>query len=143
MDYYTKIGLNHYDLNNIENYNYFERCIIRFNKIMDNQIDETVFLYMNPLISNETLSQTIDKCNIFTDYLKTKNSNFVVVYFILLHTNNEAITYNIHENITNKIIVIINCNKNFIDYGFLYNDYPKIINIVKEVVDNNNFIFNE
>jgi len=138
--YHLKIGLNHYDLKNAENYDYFKRCIDRFNNLLKLS-DNKIFIYMNPLISQDKLEETINSYNIFTNYFKTITNNFVIIYFILLHTNDNIGSYNIYNNDKNKLIVIINCNKNFIDYGFLYpergNIEPILMqNLLKDIIDN-------
>ena len=55
------------DLKNAENYDYFKRCIDRFNNLLKLS-DNKIFIYMNPLISQDKLEETINSYNIFTNY---------------------------------------------------------------------------
>lgn len=138
--YHLKIGLNHYDLKNTENYDYFKRCINRFNNLLQLS-DKKIFLYMNPLISYDKLDETINSYNIFTDYFNKITTNFVIIYFVLLKTNNDIGSYDIYNNNKNKLILIINCNKNFIDYENFYpekgnNELTLMENLLKDIINN-------
>lgn len=140
--YHTKIGLNHYNLNNKENYDYFIRCINRFNNLLQTS-DKKIFLYVNPIISNDEISNIINNINIFTNYFKTITTNFCIIYYILVYTENDNSSYYIYDNSENKLIIIINCNKKFIDYNsfsihFNSNEESDIIcNIINDIINNN------
>ena len=140
--YHTKIGLNHYDLNNKDNYDYFIRCVDRFNNLLENP-DKKIFLYLNPIISSDEISNTINNINIFSNYFKTITNNFCIIYYILVYTENNNSSFDIYDNSENKLIVIINCNKNFIDYYSFDISYHSntesdiICNIINDVINNN------
>lgn len=131
----------HRNILNINDYNYYKRCINRLYSLFDNEINK-YYLYINPLISIDDYN--LNKKNFFIDfdnfnkYILTKTKNIFGIYIILIKMNipNNGIVEKIKINFLNYDIILIYINNNFIDYNLFYgdniNELNEISNTLKE-----------
>lgn len=132
--YGYKLMMNHRYLKTDEDYQYYKRCIERWNTLMMSSSDEKVSLYVHPALSyDEYLEYQIGLFKEFTDfhqYMNTKTANFSSIFIVPVRTDKMyPITKHV-EHVVEKIqvesgdsaihVYILWCNRDFIDAGEIF-----------------------
>ena len=120
----TSCGHKLYDLNmfnhhnpkdNLENYDYFTRCIDRFKKLLSSSINKLFIIsYINESISN--FNKIIDEVCELNEYLKTRTVNFYLFVIISIQNNIRCHDITLHDNI--RFLLFFTISKS--DGGFFY-----------------------
>ena len=133
--YHDKLALNHYDMSNKENKEYFERCIERLYDILKSEIMK-YYIYINPIIGvKDNIDILIYQFDNFSKYIKTKTKNIFGIYIIIIY-NNENKNIKIVEK-EDYVIYQIYTKSNYIDYAHIANneiEYNEICKIIKNIL---------
>jgi len=85
--YMWNLAMNHHNIKEQKDYEYYTRCVRRFQDLLKNPIKK-VFVHIAPAFKFDTYEQI--KSQIFTEivnfdeFMKTKNQNICGLYFILI-----------------------------------------------------------
>jgi hypothetical protein len=148
--YSYNLAMNHKNIFQEEDLNYYKRCIDRFNKVINNK-DPKMYLYIHPTIEiqqyNWSKDELINKFLSFQTYMSSLNvESFIKGLFILVVRTNfdHPVTNhipNIIENINKNgycSIYILYTHKNFVDGGEIFMqqntelETSSLINLVSE-----------
>jgi hypothetical protein len=138
--YNFKLGLNHRNLINKNDYEYYQRCINRLYELFEKDIQK-YYLYFHPIIGpNDFLNNKeniLDDFDNFNEYIIKKTKNIFGIYFILIR-NNENIKSIKFKETQNYNVFIIYCNDNFIDAGTPFTgdnhiEQEEILSILKNI----------
>jgi hypothetical protein len=138
--YHYKLGLNHHNLNNTNDFDYYQRCITRLYELFETDIQK-YYLYFHPIIgindfqnNKETI---LNDFNNFNQYITGKTKNIFGIYFILIKHPENIKSIKLIETL-NYNVFILYCNNDFLDYGetFAGNyhiEYEKVLSILKNI----------
>ena len=117
------LALTHHDMNNEDNKKYFERCVKRFQNILELP-QKKFYLYVNPLIGNNEFEMTSANILVqfirFTEFMEscTKNS-FGIYFFVVRNHDKRGIVETMYET-DSMVVYIMNCNNELIDGGGVF-----------------------
>ena len=121
--YGMKLALTHHDMRIDKNRAYFERCIERFNNILESS-RQKFYLYVTPIMGlkdyKQNVGQLLHNCVAFTEYMKTQTLNSFGIYFIAVKNEEKKGEVEILFETNDNIIIIIYTNNNLIDGGGVY-----------------------
>jgi hypothetical protein len=139
--YHLNLALPHRNIFNIDDYNYYKRCINRLHSLLEDEINK-YYLYIHNLISIDDYNMNKKEIFIYFDnfnkYILTKTKNIFGIYFILVKMNisNNGIVEKIKIENINYNVYVIYVNPNFIDYNLFYgdnaNELKEILNILED-----------
>ena len=117
------LALTHHDMHDEENKKYFDRCIKRFQNIL-NLPQQKFYLYVNPLIGSEEFEMTSANILIqfirFTEFMESITLNsFGIYFFVVRNHNKKGIVETMYET-DNMIVYVMNCNSELIDAGGVF-----------------------
>jgi hypothetical protein len=139
--YHLNLAFPHRNILNIDDYNYYKRCINRLYNFFNDEINK-YYLYVHHLISTDDYN--INKEKIFLDfdnfntYILKKTKNIFGIYILLIKMNcpNNGIVEKIKIQNISYDIIIIYTNNNFIDFNLFYgdnlNELNEVLNTLKE-----------
>lgn len=139
--YAYHLALNHRNILCDGDYEYFERCIGRFQKVIQSN-DEKIYLYIHPVlpISEYELKkeEIINQFVSFQEYMASITPCIKGLFIIIVQTPHIT---KIIEKIENNNIYILYTHKNFIDAGeiFMQPNYEletnELIKLVQEFIN--------
>lgn len=123
--YGMKLALTHHDIRKEHDYQYFQRCIQRFKKILSLP-QQKFYLYVHPIMGmvdyqeNMMYGGLLTYFNAFSDYLKTRTANSVGIFFVVV--KNDARKGEVEVLFENEDVVVhtLFANQNLIDGGAVY-----------------------
>jgi len=117
--YKFKLALNHHNLNNQNDYEYYNRCINRLYELFETDIQK-YYIYINPILgindfqnNKENILKDFDN---FNQYIITQTKIIFGIYFILVKKNENIVSFKLKEA-ENYNVFILYCNENFLDAG--------------------------
>jgi hypothetical protein len=154
--YAYHLALNHRNILCDTDYEYFERCIERFKKIIQSP-EEKMYLYIHPVLSISEYElkkeELINQLTSFQEYMSSITSLIKGLFIIVVRTNFDHPVINHLPKIIEKIeiteyvkdcsIYILYTHKNFIDAGeiFMQQNYEletnALIQLVQTFVNSN------
>jgi hypothetical protein len=123
--YGMKLAMSHHDIRKEKDYQYFQRCIERFKKILSLP-QQKFYLYVHPIMGmseyelNVGYGGLLTYFNAFTDYLKTKTDNAVGIYFVVVKNQERKGEVDVLFETEDIIVQTIFANQDLIDGGAVY-----------------------
>jgi hypothetical protein len=128
-----KCDFQHHNMLNNNDYNYFKRCIDRFNTLNE-RYNNIIFIMIQPLYLNNNEINYKEINNLYIN-LKKKFKNIKLIIFNILKKNNTILKMDFFEN-KNLILVELNTKMIVGNYGMLYFDkrgIEKFLEIIKNI----------
>lgn len=133
-----KLALNHHNMNS--DYEYYQRCINRLNDLFESDIQKYYIHFCNILGINdfENKKDTIlEEFYNFNDFILKKTKNIFGIYFIPVKHDESVKSIKLIET-QNYVVFLLYCNKNFLDFGYLFSeDFEKekeeVLSILKNI----------
>ncbi len=117
--YNYKLALNHHNLNNNENYEYFQRCINRLYELLETNIKK-YYIYFHPILGindfENNKEKILNEFDDFNQYIISKTENIFGIYFILIRHTENIKSIKLKE-MQNYNVFILYCNDTFLDGG--------------------------
>lgn len=117
-----KLALNHHNLKNINDYEYYLRCVNRLYDLFNSDIKK-YYIYFHPILGindfQNNKDNIINDFDDFSNYIVTKTKNIFGIFFILIKYNNNMKSCKIKET-TDYNIFILYCNDNFLDTSLTF-----------------------
>jgi hypothetical protein len=117
--YKYKLALNHYNLHNDNDYQYYERCIKRLYDLLESDIKK-YYLYFHYIMGINDYEREkkyiINKFEEFYEYISKKTVNITGIYFILISSKEPVKIIVLKEN-PQYIIYLLYCSEQFLDCG--------------------------
>jgi hypothetical protein len=130
--YQYGLAMNHRQITNIEDYDYYTRCVQRFREHIIDSIDPKIYIHITPLITSESYvnneKNIFNECELFDDYIfnhvKGEISGLI---FIMVKTEKDFFNTELLHTSTQSgtRFYVIYTNRDFIDAGetFMGNYY--------------------
>jgi len=123
--YQYYLAMNHHNIKEGKDYDYYCRCVDRFNTLINDSSILKTYVHITPLITTEKYQETqeliIDECKEFDLFLNNKSNQttkgifFILVKNLELEHFTQSLLYQSHD--TNTKIYLVNTNRHFIDAG--------------------------
>jgi len=116
--YDFKLALTHHNLNKQEDYEYYQRCVTRFNDLLKSDIKK-YYLYIHPVLGKNDFNkkdEILGEFKDFHEFLKTKTINIFGIYFIVVKDTYDKKSIKIIES-ENYDVIVLYCNERFLDAG--------------------------
>jgi hypothetical protein len=138
--YNYKLALNHHNLNNDHDDEYYKRCINRLYELFETDIQK-YYLYFHPIMgindfqnNKENILNDFDN---FNQYIIEKTKNIFGIYFILIRHNENIKSIKLKES-QNYNIFVLYCNFNFLDGGTIFMgnhniEQEEVLSILKNI----------
>jgi Putative papain-like cysteine peptidase (DUF1796) len=123
--YGMKLAMTHHDIRTSKDYQYFQRCIQRFKKILSLS-QQKFYLYVHPIMGvndydmQVTNGSLLNYFNAFTEYLKTKTANSFGIYFVVVKNESKKGSVEVLFETDDLIIYAMHTNQNLVDGGGVY-----------------------
>jgi hypothetical protein len=123
--YGMKLAMSHHDIRKEPDYQYFQRCIERFKKILALP-QQKFYLYVHPIMGmteyelNVGYGGVLTYFNAFSDYLKTRTNNAVGIFFVVVKNEERKGQVDVLFETEDIIVQTIFTNKDLIDGGGVY-----------------------
>ena len=123
--YGMKLAMTHHDIRTSKDYQYFQRCIQRFKKILSLP-HQKFYLYVHPImgandyeaqVTNGTL---LNYFNAFTEYLITRTINSFGIYFVVVKNEAKKGSVEVLFETEDLIVYAMHTNNNLVDGGGVY-----------------------
>jgi len=115
--YSYKLALNHYNINNDNEY--YQRCINRLYELLDTDIQK-YYIYFHHIMGIDEFQNTaeniLDEFENFNQYIIKKTKNIFGIYFILIKKHNNIKSIQLKDTPNYKIFIVY-CNEDFLDGG--------------------------
>jgi hypothetical protein len=144
--YKWSLAMNHHNIKEDDDYNYYVRCVSRFNELIESN-DEKLFVHIKPLMSKEqydnTSSYIFRELIEFDMFIKERMYNRVGgLYFILIKepadTNYVFSPKCLYKTDNGSCIYILNTPSTFIDAGENFmGDCQHIIQYIENIITSN------
>ena len=123
--YGMKLAMTHHDIRKEKDYQYFQRCVERFKKILALP-QQKFYLYVHPIMGMKDYQENMGQgelmiyFNAFSDYLKTRTANSVGIFFVVV--KNQARKGEVEVLFETEDIVVntLFANQDLIDGGGVY-----------------------
>ncbi len=150
--YGMKLAMTHHDIRTSKDYQYFQRCIQRFKKILSLP-QQKFYLYVHPIMGmNEYDNQVkigilLSYFNAFTEYLKTKTANAFGIYFVVVKNDYKKGEVEVLRETDDLIIYVLYANQNLIDGGGVYSgdfytEQYKMLVTIETIIAKKKALFN-
>lgn len=138
--YNYKLAMNHRNLNNDDDYKYYQRCIDRLYNLFETDIQK-YYIYFHLIMgindfqnNKENILNDFDN---FNQYIITKTKNIFGIYFILIKHNENIKSIKLKETSTYNVFILY-CNDKFLDgrTPFLGNcdtEKEEVLSILKNI----------
>ena len=123
--YGMKLALTHHDIREEKDHQYFQRCVQRFKKILASP-QQKFYLYVHPIMGMADYEKNIKYGGLlyylqaFPEYLKTKTTNSVGIFFIVVKNQERKGEIDILFESEDMIIHSLYANQDLIDGGGVY-----------------------
>jgi hypothetical protein len=138
--YNYKLALTHHNLNNVADYEYYQRCIVRLYELFEMDVRKH-YIYFHPIVGiNEyqhTKEHILNEFDIFNQFITTKTTNIFGIYFILINHSENVKSIKIKET-PDYTVFILYCNANFLDGGGTFSrnyhsEEAEVLHILKNI----------
>jgi hypothetical protein len=138
--YNYKLALTHHNLNNVTDYEYYQRCIVRLYELFEMDIRK-YYIYFHPIVGiNEyqhTKEHILNEFDNFNQFITTKTTNIFGIYFILINHSEHVKSIKIKET-PHYTVFILFCNANFLDGGGTFSgnyrsEESEVLHILKNI----------
>jgi len=139
--YNYKLALTHHNLNNVADYEYYQRCIVRLYELLEMDIRK-YYIYFHPIVGINEYQHNKDNMltefDIFNQFITTKTTNIFGIYFILVNHSENVKSIKIKET-PDYIVFILFCNANFLDGGGTFSgnyhsEESEVVHILKNIL---------
>lgn len=123
--YGMKLVMSHHDIRKEEHYQYFQRCVQRFQKILSLP-QQKFYLYVHPIMGMTDYENNVGQgglltyFNAFSDYLKTKTANAMGIFFVVVKNEEKKGQIDVLFDTDDIIVQTLYANENLIDGGGVY-----------------------
>jgi hypothetical protein len=123
--YGMKLAMTHHDIRTDKDYQYFQRCVERFKKILAFP-QQKFYLYVHPIMGmaeyelNVGYGGLLTYFSAFSDYLKTKTDNAFGIFFVVVKNQSRRGEVEILFETEDIIVQTLFANQNLIDGGGVY-----------------------
>jgi hypothetical protein len=138
--YNYKLALTHHNLNNVSDYEYYQRCIVRLYELFEMDVRK-YYIHFHPIVGiNDFLNnkdQILTEFDNFNQFIITKTKNIFGIYFILINHSESIKSIKIKET-QGYTVFILFCNANFLDGGGTFSgnyhsEQAEVTNILKNI----------
>jgi hypothetical protein len=123
--YGMKLAMTHHDIRKEIDYQYFQRCIERFKKVLSLP-QQKFYLYVHPIMgmtdyeANVGYGGLLSYFNAFSDYLKTRTANAVGIFFVVVKNQARKGETEILFETDDIVVQTLFANQDLIDGGGVY-----------------------
>lgn len=117
--YKYKLALNHYNLHNDNDYEYYQRCIKRLYELLESDIKK-YYLYFNYIMGINDYERKkkyiMNKFEEFYRFISKKTVNITGIYFILI-SSKEPVKITVLKESPEYTVFLLYCSERFLDCG--------------------------